>query len=84
MKEIWLWVQEVGNAPTDSVPHPATFHGWYYPAAEVERLVEAAIFAKVGIDNYIHGEWGLSTLQEAYDKLSAAIAAVEGDGNDTA
>ncbi len=81
MKAIWLWVQEVGNAPTDSVPHPATFHGWYYPAAEVDayrRKVAVLVEAAMGAEKFI-AYWfaGTPTGERCLADLKAAIAAVE-------
>ncbi len=43
----------------------------------LERMVVAAVYAKVAIDNYFHKEWGQSELQDAYDKLKQAIAAAK-------
>ena len=45
-------------------------------AASQERervLREAATYAKIAIDNYIHKEWGVGEIQDAYDKLKAAL-----------
>ena len=41
---------------------------------ERERVLrEAATYAKIAIDNYIHKEWGVGEIQDAYDKLKAAL-----------
>ena len=48
-------------------------------AQERERVMrEAATYAKIAIDNYIHKEWGVGEIQDAYDKLKAALERKEG------
>ena len=50
---------------------------------ERERVLrEAATYAKIAIDNYIHKEWGVGEIQDAYDKLKAALERKEG-GNES-
>lgn len=46
-------------------------------ANESERLREAAEYARVMIDHFVHGEHGQDGLVAGYDRLRAALAQVD-------